>query len=216
MTGNKKRGVISVAVDKTALKIWDSARNARGTLVEAYLAARGIGGLSSTIDRRFHPRLKHPSGGVWPAMVAAVTRGVGSRQTAIHRTFLTPDGMQKAPVDPQKMMLGPCRGCAVKSGEPCNKVLMVGKGVETCLAAMLVARSSSVGCALYRRPACPRPAASILRDVIILADGDEAGRGGSAWCPMLRWKREGRCVRIDYAPEGMDFNDLLLGNAPMA
>ena len=54
---------------------------------------------------------------------------------AIHRTFLARDGSGKAPVDPQKMMLGPCRGGAVRLG-PAGDVLMVGEGLENCLAAM--------------------------------------------------------------------------------
>jgi hypothetical protein len=33
------------------------------------------------------------------------------------------------------MMLGPCRGSAVRLAEP-GDVLMVGEGIETCLAAM--------------------------------------------------------------------------------
>jgi hypothetical protein len=106
------------------------------------------------------------------------------------------------------MMLGPCRGCAVKLAPPCNKVLLVSEGIEMCLAAMQSrglpawAALSSVGLLALDLP-------RHLRDVIILADGDEAGRAAARGA-MLRWKREGRCVRIDYAPEGMDFNDLLL------
>ncbi len=55
-------------------------------------------------------------------MVALVTAGADDRPLAIHRTFLAHDGRGKAPVDPQKMMLGPCRGGAVRladPGEPC-------------------------------------------------------------------------------------------------
>jgi hypothetical protein len=47
-------------------------------------------------------------------MVALVTRGADGTPLAIHRTFLARDGGGKAPVDPQKMMLGPCRGGAVR------------------------------------------------------------------------------------------------------
>jgi hypothetical protein len=41
--------------------------------------------------------------------VGLVTRGSDDTPLAIHRTFLARDGSGKAPVDPQKMMLGPCR-----------------------------------------------------------------------------------------------------------
>ena len=44
---------------------------------------------------RFHAGLKHPSGGIWPAMVALVTNGVNGTPLAIHRTFLARDGAAK-------------------------------------------------------------------------------------------------------------------------
>jgi len=46
--------------------------------------------------------------------------------------------------------------------------------------------------------------------VIILADGDEPG-DAAALDAAMRWKREGRTVRIARPPAGMDFNDVLLG-----
>jgi DNA primase len=49
--------------------------------------------------------------------------------------------------------------------------------------------------------------------VIVLADGDEAGEAAARDCGS-RWKRQGRRVRIARPPQGMDFNDMLLGRAP--
>ena len=43
---------------------------AEGTLVETYLASRGLH-LPPPPTLRFHAGLKHPSGGVWPTMVGA-------------------------------------------------------------------------------------------------------------------------------------------------
>ena len=118
-----------------ALTIWKSSRSAQGTPLETYLASRGIY-LQPPDVLRFHPGLKHPSGGIWPAMTALVTNGVNGTPRAIHRTFLARNGGGKAPVDPQKMMLGPCRGGAVRLAVP-GDVLMIGEGIETCLAAMI-------------------------------------------------------------------------------
>jgi hypothetical protein len=39
-------------------------------------------------------------------MVALVTHGADDAPIAVHRTFVGRDGASKAPVDPQKMMLG--------------------------------------------------------------------------------------------------------------
>ena len=55
---------------------------------------------------------KRAAGGIWPAMVALVTKGADGTPLAIHRTYLASDGAGKAPVEPAKMMLGPCRGGA--------------------------------------------------------------------------------------------------------
>ena len=49
--------------------------------------------------------------------------------------------------------------------------------------------------------------------MIVLADGDDAGEA-AARDAALRWKREGRRVRIAHPPQGLDFNDMLLGRAP--
>jgi hypothetical protein len=97
-------------------------------LVEVYIASRGIR-LGAADALRFHADLKHPSGGFWPAMVALVTEGVDATPLAIHRAFLAPDGGGKAPVEPQKMMLGPCRGGAVRLADP-HDLLMIGEGIR--------------------------------------------------------------------------------------
>ena len=195
---------------KAALAIWQSAMSAGGSLVETYLASRGLH-LPPPPTLRFHAGLKHPSGGIWPAMVALVTRGSDDTPLAIHRTFLARDGGGKAPVDPQKMMLGPCRGGAVRLAAP-GDVLMVGEGIETCLAAMQ-ATGHPAWAALSTSGLRTLDLPGDVRDVIVLADGDDPGEAAARDCAW-RWKREGRRVRIARPPQGMDFNDLLIGRAP--
>jgi hypothetical protein len=180
-----------------------------GTLVEAYLASRGLH-LPPLPMLRFHAGLKHPSGGNWPAMIALVTRGSDDTPLAIHRTFLSSDGGGKAPVDPQKMMLGPCRGGAVQLGLP-GDVLMVGEGLESCLAAMQATGNPSwAAMSTSGLRALDLPAHA--RDVIVLADGDDPGEAAARVCAW-RWKREGRRVRIARPPQGLDFNDMLVDRA---
>ena len=162
---------------EAALAIWQAARPADGTLVETYLVSRGLH-LPPTPTLRFHGGLKHPSGGIWPAMVALVTSGSDDTPLAIQRTYLARDGGGKAPVDPQKMMLGPCRGGAVRLAAPGN-VLMVGEGIETCLAAMR-ATGKPAWAALSTSGLRALDPPGEVRDVIVLADGDDARRGGGA------------------------------------
>lgn len=193
-----------------ALAIWQSATPALGTPVAAYLASRGIH-LPPSDALCFHSGLKHPSGGLWPGMVALVTNGIDGTPIAVHRTFLAQDGGGKAPVDPLKMMLGPCRGGAVRLARP-GDVLMVGEGIETCLAAMQ-ASGHPAWAALSTSGLRSLDLPEDVRDVIVLADGDEAGEAAARDC-ALRWKRQGRRVRIARPPQGMDFNDMLSVRAP--
>lgn len=194
----------------SALAIWRASRLAEGTPVATYLHSRALD-LPASPALRFHIGLKHPSGGVWPAMVALVTHGATGSAIAVHRTFLAHDGGGKAPVDPAKMMLGPCRGGAVRLAAP-GAVLMVGEGIETCLAAMQATGNpawAALSTSGLRSLDLPRD----IRDVIVLADGDKAGEAAAQDCAR-RWKREGRRVRIARPPHGMDFNDLLTTRDP--
>jgi len=192
-----------------ALMIWRACEPATATLAQTYLATRGIN-LPLPDALRFHFRLKHPAGDEWPTMVALVTHGVDATPLAIHRTFLARDGSSKAPVEPQKMMLGSCRGGVVRlaAADPSGDVLMVGEGIETCLAAMQAtghpawAALSTAGLRALDLP-------EYVRDVIVLADGDAAGEAAARDCAW-RWKRQGRRVRIARPPQGMDFNDMLV------
>ena len=193
-----------------ALQIWQATAPATGTRVETYLRSRGLS-LPPPQTLRFHAALKHHSGGVWPAMIALVTRGEDDTPFAIHRTFLARDGVGKAPVEPARMMLGPCRGGAVRLSMSAN-VLMVGEGIETCLAALQATGNpawAALSTAGLRTLALPDP----VHNVIVLADGDAAGEAAARHC-ALRWQREGRRVRIARPPPGQDFNDLLTAAAP--
>jgi hypothetical protein len=109
------------------------------------------------------------------------------------------------------MMLGPCRGGAVRLG-PSGDVLMVGEGIETCLAAMQAA-GHAAWAALSTSGLRALDLPCNVRDVIVLADGDDPGEAAAQECAW-RWKRDERCVRIARPPRGKDFNDLLVGCAP--
>ena len=195
---------------EAAATIWRATIPAAGTPVQSYLVSRGLY-LPPPPILRFHIGLRHPSGSIWPAMVSLVTRGADDTPLAIHRTFLARDGGGKAPVDPQKMMLGPCRGGAVRLAAA-GEVLMIGEGIETCLAAMQ-ATGHPAWAALSTSGLRALDLPKEVRDVIVLADGDEPGEAAARDCAW-RWRREGRRVRIARPPQGMDFNDMLMGRAP--
>ncbi len=139
-------------------------------------------------------------------MVAAV-QAPDRSITGIHRTFLTLDGTKKAPVSQNKMMLGKCAGGAVRLAAVADK-LALAEGIETALSVL-----QATGIPTWATLSTSGLKAVILpdevREVIICADGDEAGEQ-AAQDAAQRFLREGREVRMARAPAGMDFNDLLV------
>lgn len=194
----------ALARTAAALAIWRASQPATGSLVQVYLAARSIT-LPPPPSLRFHPALRHPSGATWPAMVAAVQSSDG-RVVGVHRTYLRRDGAGKAEAQPNRMTLGPVAGCAVRLARA-GATLAIGEGVETSLSYMQAtdtptrAALSAPGLKTVMLP--PR-----VRDVILVADGDDAG-DAAAQDAAHRFIREGRNARIARAPRGLDFNDLL-------
>jgi len=195
---------------EAALRLCLETTPAAGTLVEDYLRTRGIT-IPVPDSLSFHPGLRHSSGASWPAMVALVTRGADGEPIGIHRTFLSRDGGGKAPVTPQKMMLGPCRGGAVWLGFPETSV-MLAEGIETALSAMQ-ATGRPTWAALSTSGLRSLDLPPEIQEVIVLADGDDAGEA-AARTAAVRWRREGRLVRIARPPARMDFNDMLMGVKP--
>jgi putative DNA primase/helicase len=200
------------AQQEAACGIWNATKPAKGTRAEAYLNARGLE-LPDCENIRCHPALKHPDGGLWPAMVCLVDRGIDEAPLGIHRTFLSGDGApSKAPISPNKMMLGPCRGGAVRLRSPKYGFVLISEGIETGLAAMR-AVDKPVWAALSTSGMKTLWLPPHIKDVTILADGDNPGEA-AARDAALHWKNEGRRVRIARPPQGMDFNDLLMGRPP--
>jgi putative DNA primase/helicase len=200
-----------------ARDIIDSALPAPGTPVERYLQARIPGitrmpaviGYISMRDRyAWHPH----AGCQRPVMVVAVEH-VGRGLVGAHRTWLAVDGSAKASLDPVRISTGPIKGGAVRLA-PTADTLMVGEGIETCLAAM-TATAVPAWAALSAGGIEALILPPNVRTVIILADNDANGTGErAARTAAARWITEGRRVRIAMPPEpGTDFNDVLLGRS---
>lgn len=158
--------------------------------------------------------LSHSHGGSWPALIALVTLGPNNAPVAVHRTFLARDRLGKAPLTVNKMMLGPCRGGAVRLAPmPCSGPLLIGEGIETCLSAMQAA-GLPAWAALSTSGLRSLDLPGEIRDVTLLADGDRPGEAAAA-AAARRWVGEGRRVRIARPPAGLDFNDLLTDTDPV-
>jgi hypothetical protein len=131
-------GVVEAATETKRIvsDIWNSSVDARGTLVETYLASRGLQ-LPSAVTNdviRFHPALYH-EGQRRPGMVLLYRDIVTDKPTAIHRTFFSRDGTKL-----DRKMLGPVVGCAIKlsAHEDVSLGLHIGEGLETGLAGMML------------------------------------------------------------------------------
>ena len=181
-----------------------------GTIAETYLRGRGITCPLPVDALRFHPACWHSSGKHLPAMVARVK---GSDGYAIHRTYLKPDGSGKADVEPPKAMLGNCAGGAVRLIEA-EGPLVVAEGIETGLSlssgllpipVTIWAALSTSGLRALRLPTAPGR-------LTIASDGDTAGRE-AAHILAERAHKLGWTVSYLHAPEGKDWNDVLMEKA---
>ena len=121
---------------EAAQRLFAMSQPISGTLADTYLRQRGITALHGTGNLRFHPRCyyrpdEHEATETWPAMIAAVTDLAG-RMTGVHRTWLAPDGSDKAPIDTPRKAMGDLLGHAVRFGMP-GEVMAAGEGIESVL-----------------------------------------------------------------------------------
>jgi putative DNA primase/helicase len=192
-----------------ARSVWSESQDARNTLISTYLWSRSINVVPPTV--RLHPALKHTESGLFfPAMVGVITQWPSKKMTGIHRTFLAPDGIGKADVDPNKKMVGRCAGGAVQLA-PAGEVLAVTEGIETGLSVQQ-ATGTPTWAALSTGgiEALIVPPPEVVPEIQIFADNDINGRGNvAAENAAERWTRTGHRVRIVLPPMGSDFNDML-------
>ncbi len=198
------------ATAEAARRFWEAAEPITGTLGERYLRARAItAALPETL--RFTQQHWYASGINLPAIIARVE---GSPGFAIHRTFLDPTTAGKAKVDAPKKMLGPANGGAVRLRQGAGP-LVVCEGLETALSIpsllpgdpTIWAALSSSGLTSLRLPEIPA-------DLLVIADGDSAGRGAAQALATralgLGWK-----VSIIDCGDKLDANDLLQKGAAL-
>ena len=187
--------------------LWDTSHPAPGTTVETYLRSRGIVG-SIPPSLRFLPDHPHkPTKTRWPIMLAAIV-SAGGELRALHRTYVRLDGSGKS-VEPAKMSLGKTFSLSCHLGEATEE-LAVTEGIETGLSFQLStsiptwAALSTGGMRSLILPDLP-----MASFITIAADADEPGLKAAEEA-ALRWREDGRHVRIVAPPMGRDFNDMLI------
>jgi hypothetical protein len=179
-----------------------------GSLAEAYLRARGITQTVPIGTLRFHPKCWHRDEGQTkpvprPALIAAVTDGAGALQ-GVHRTWLAPDGQDKAAVDTPRRAMGHLLGNAVRIA-PADQTLVLGEGIETMLSVREAAPSLPVWAALSSGHLGAVLLPEGLQRLYIARDRDPAG-ARAAEKLTVRASEVGVQV-IVLEPQLGDFND---------
>ncbi|MBN8966170.1 MAG: hypothetical protein J0H89_12520, partial [Rhizobiales bacterium] len=116
-----------------ALDIWQQSTDPRGTVVERYLAGRGLD-LDDAISGnvlRHHPSLRY-DGSTTAGMVALYRDIATNAPCGIHRTFLNRGGRKL-----DRKMLGRAKGAAIKLDDDVDVTLglTIGEGIETTMSA---------------------------------------------------------------------------------
>ena len=179
-----------------------------GTLAEIYLNGRSITSLSGVTALRYHGRCyykpdEHSPTEIWPAIVASVT-DLNGRQTGAHRTWLSPDGSGKAPVDSPRRAMGDLLGHGVRFGVA-DEVLAAGEGIETVLSPRQVMPHMPMMAALSAAHLAAILFPPTLRRLYVLRDRDPAGDG--ARDSLLARAASLGIEAISLSPKLEDFNE---------
>ena len=192
--------------------MWREARPINGTLAETYLNARGIT-CTLPYSLRYIGECWHQSARRCPALVSYISYIGDDARFAVHRTYLRPDGMGKADVTPAKAMLGPVAGGAVRLSRAPGP-LIVTEGIETGLSLLsgILDQPGQVWAALSASGMAKLTLPDRPGHLIVAPDGDPVGQGAAerlaTRAHALGWR-----VSLFPAPQGFDWNDVLIGKA---
>jgi hypothetical protein len=207
---------------ESARRLWAASKALSGSIGSFYLAGRSIIDVLPSDPLRFHPHCFYrPSdddapGGrpAWPAMIAAVTDLAGAI-TGVHRTWLDPETMEKAPIAYPRRAIGHLLGHGVRFGAE-GPVMAAGEGIETMLSLrQIMPRLPMIaGLSGAHLAAIAFPAA--LRRLYVARDDDPAGAIALA---TLRERASERGIAVcPLEPRHGDFNGDLqtLGRSALA
>ena len=195
-----------------ALRLWKEAHDPRGTIVEGYLASRDLTLFEDTPGEviRFHPTLRF-DGELVGGMVALFRDITSNEPCGILRTFLDGAGRKR-----DRRMLGRTKNAAIKldADENVTLGLIIGEGLETCVAARLagflpVWALGSAGAIAAFPVLCGIEAITILGEV-----GDRGANNRAVQACAVRWMDAGREAFIVAPLVGSDLNDVWREVAP--
>lgn len=188
---------------EAARRLFRMGQPISGTLAERYLRHRGIVNLGDLTSLRFHPSCFYRDATnhrrEWPALLAAITDNAG-QITGVHRTWLSRDGRDKAPLATPRRAMGALLGNGARFGTS-GEVMAAGEGIETML---------SLKCALPRLPTIAALSANHLAALILpgslrrLYIAVDEGSAGNSAAGRLRARSEFRGVEVFLLRPGID------------
>jgi hypothetical protein len=193
---------------EAARRLFAMSQPIGGTIAEAYLRKRGITVLHGTGNLCFHPRCYYrPDDGspteTWPALIAAVTN-LSDKITGAHRTWLAPDGSDKAPIDTPRKAMGDLLGHAVRFGIA-GEVMAAGEGIESVLSVREIIPGMAAAAALSAAHLAAILFPDALRRLYIVRDDDPAGDGAMA--TLVERANAAGIEAITLSPTFGDFNE---------
>jgi hypothetical protein len=149
------------------------------TLAEAYLRGRGITAPLDWFCLRYHPSVYYRAHEdapleTWPALLTAAT-DLGDRITGVHRTWLDPVRVDKAPLADPRRSLGELLGSGARFGPVTADVQAAGEGLETVLSLKSVLPLVSMVAGLSANHLAALELPSTLRRLYVVRDNDAAG-----------------------------------------
>jgi hypothetical protein len=193
---------------ESARRLVSMSQPITGTIVETYLRKRGITALHGTGALRFHPRCYYRPDSyspteTWPAMIASVT-DLDNRITGAHRTWLSPDGSGKAPIDTPRRAMGDLLGNAVRF-DRATHVMAAGEGIETMLSLRMALPHMPMVAALSAAHLAAILFPATLRRLYIARDDDLAG--DNAMASLVERAQAVGIEAITLSPRLGDFNE---------
>ena len=193
---------------ESARRLISMSQPITGTIVETYLGKRGITALHGTGALRFHPRCYYRPDSfspteTWPAMIASVT-DLDNRITGAHRTWLSPDGSGKAPIETPRRAMGDLLGNAVRF-DRATHVMAAGEGIETMLSLRMALPHMPMVAALSAAHLAAILFPATLRRLYIARDDDLAG--DNAMASLVERAQAVGIEAITLSPRLGDFNE---------
>jgi CHC2 zinc finger/Toprim domain len=195
---------------ESAIRIWRASVDPRGTVVERYLASRGL-----TLDDDVAARvIRWNPAAQWrddwrpkAAMVCLMRSIANGEPQAASLTFLVGDATKTS-----RIFIGPTR-CAAVMLDPFDELLgglHIGEGVETCLTAARrydLRPCWALGCA---GAVAAFPVLGGVECLTLLQENDDSGRSArDCEACAARWYAAGREVFINQPTRGKDLNDAI-------